>query len=282
MRIFGITQARHYCGAYSPEGGDAEGSATSFFDAHLATRKRVREGQSVFSQYRACSLRDAERNLFLSASHYRRCLDLMLPSASPWAHVTVYYGAWFAAHALLPMFGCAVVRRSVIDVGQMTPGRQSLRIRRIGSKPGQEASNYGGSHQNFWDLFYRAVVPLRQLVAPTIAFALKPVSQDPVWQIERRNEVNYDSLESMTLARAFDVTFSKAAFPASLPGALATQFQIFEGLLELTFAFAKKLGLQTDGVSQFWPGPLRHQIAAQIYGTQAPGLLRQTKKALVV
>ena len=124
MRIFGPSEAKHYCSSFGQSPGDAEKSLTDFRKNHLgAQRRSIREGTSLFEQYRDCSLRDVERSLFFAASHYRRSLDLMIRSCSPWAHVTLYYGTWYASQALLGMFGCVVFNRYVIDVDRGSPGQ---------------------------------------------------------------------------------------------------------------------------------------------------------------
>jgi len=234
----------------------------------------------LFDQYRSCSLREVERHLFFAVSQYRRCLDLMISSASPWAHVTIYYGSWYISRALLGMFGCTIFNRFVIDVQRNLPGNQELRIRRIGNNPGQQPTTYGGGHQRYWDLFYNAASSLRPMVPPKFAAALTPVSGDPIWQIDRRNKINYDSWEALNLSRDFQASFSQDTFPASLPGVIGTQFGIFEKLLELTFSFAKQFGFQTDALNSLGHvGSLSLSIRGLVYNSGAPGLVKKTLKS---
>ena len=159
MRIFGTTEAQHFVSAFGWSTGPSEGDINDFRANGIGARtRRIREGTPLFQEYRDCSLRNVERYLFLAASHYRRALDLMVVSSSPWAHVTLYYGHWNAAHALLGMFGCTVFKRKwVMDVHRGTPGQQVLRYRQIGTGAGQQSTRGSGSHEIFWDLFYRAV-----------------------------------------------------------------------------------------------------------------------------
>jgi hypothetical protein len=180
------------------------------------------------------------------------------------------------------MFGAVVFGRSVVDVSRGTPGRQELSIRRIGNGPGQEMTTYSGSHQRFWDFFYNAVSTLGPFVAPPLAIALNPISGDPIWQIAKRNEINYDSFAGLALTQDFAKTFSKATFPASLPGVLGTQFHVFEILLELTYSYASSFGLRTDALDGLGaPGGLRDRVKELVYRVKAPGLIAQTKKAAV-
>ena len=130
--MFSIQGAQHYCDQFQPVANIAQESLEDFDRRQAQTLRYIREGTSLFEEYRACALRDTERNLFLAASHYRRALDLMVPSSSHWAHVTLYYGSWFAAHSLLGMFGCQVLSNHVIEVAQSSPGDQRLLRLRIG------------------------------------------------------------------------------------------------------------------------------------------------------
>ncbi len=279
MMLFGIGEAKHYCASFSGTSGASMGSLKDFQATLLGGRVSVlRESTAIFQEFRDCSLRDVERSLLFSASQYRRALDLMTGSASPWAHVTLYYGSFYAARALLGMFGAVVFNnRFVVDVSRGTPGRQELNLR-------QESTTYSGSHQRFWDFFYTSVGSLRPFVAPRFAAVLTPVSGDPVWQIDRRNEVNYDSAVGLNLARDFAQTFSKTAFPGSLPGVLGTQFRVFETLLMLTYSYATEFGLQTDALNGLGtPGSLRDKVRTLVYNERSPALalIRQTRKSAV-
>ena len=242
--------------------------------------RTIREGTPLFQEFQDCSLRDVERSLFLAASHYRRALDLMIRSSSPWAHVTLYYGSWHTARALLGMFGCAVFGNSVIDVDRGSPGRQELHIWKIGA--GQGRTTYNSSHQRFWDFFYSAVRSLRPLVAPQYAAVLAPIAANPAWQSQRRNEINYDSFVGLDLARDFGNVFSQKTFPASLPGALGTQFGVCESLLTLASSYATDFGLMTDALDSLGqPGRLREKVGELVYGEKPPGLVRRTRKSSI-
>lgn len=283
MKLFGIAEANHYCSSFTPVTGDAERSLERFQDNYLTSPRFLKEGTPIFNQYRSCSLRDVERHLFFAVSHYRRCLSLMIPSASPWAYVTIYYGSWFVSRALLGMFGCAIFKKYVIDVKRNSPGNQELRLRRIGNQLGQQPTTYNGGHQRYWDLFYKAVATLRPMVPPKFAAILAPVGGDPIWQIDRRNLINYDSWEGLSLSRNFQISFTQATFPGSLPGILGTQFGILEALLELTFAFAKQFCFQTDTLNVLGhTGSLSDSIRSLIYNDDPPGLVRKTIKSALV
>ncbi len=282
MQLFGFLEAQHYCSSFSPEIGEAERSLIEFKRIQLNAIHSIKEGTPLFQQYRACALRDTERSLFLSISHYRRCLDLLIPSSSPWAHVTMYYGCWFAAKALLGMFGATIFDKVVIDVEKSSPSTQELCIRKIGNRTGEERTTYTGSHRQFWDLFYRTVSPLRLLVSPTLSFALLPISSNPTWQIERRNQVNYDTFQAINDICVFKSHFSSGSFPSTLPGFLRTQYTILENLLEIAFYFAGQLPLKTDALSSLSiPGARCDVLKNLIYSPKTPRLVLKTKKTLL-
>lgn len=153
-RIFSETEAEHFCSSFTSSFGVSENSI-EYFQQYILGDQRIiiREGTPQFNQFRDCILRETERLLFLAVSHYRRSLDLMIASSSPWAHVTLYYGAWYTAKALLSMFGCSIYYKVVIDVEKGEPGNQELLLRQIGNKSGQISTTYTTSHQKFWDFF---------------------------------------------------------------------------------------------------------------------------------
>ncbi len=283
MRIFGISAARYYCYSFTPYTGWAEKSPREFLRNHISGRNpTLREGSGIFEEFRACSLRDVERCLFLAASHHRRCLDLLTASAAPWAQVTAYYGSFYAAKALLGMFGATIFGYKVIDVSQSKPGQQALRIRSIGSGSGRQTTTYTGSHRRFWDLFYTSIPTLSTQVPSRLAYGLAPVSSNPIWQIEERNKVNYQTDLAIDLSVEFDQMFSKNSFPTSLPGALVTQYRIMEALVELAFIYSSKFSLNTDALDDLsGAGNLRDTVKNLIYHTYPPELVRKTNKSAV-
>lgn len=123
MQIFTLHEAADYCGSFHGLAGDPANSIDAFHQNHVGNRQRaMREGTALFAGFRDCSLRDVERSLFFAASMYRRSLDMMLASSASWAHVTLYYGAWYASRAILGMFGCTIFYHSVVDVGSGVSG----------------------------------------------------------------------------------------------------------------------------------------------------------------
>lgn len=284
LRIFGFREAKHFCSSYGGTVGISQDSLEEYQRLNLGNRRiDIREGSAVFEGFRDCLMREVERCLFMSASHYRRVLDMMLPSASHWAYVTLYYGSWYAAHGILAMFGCSKFKKTIVDVERGTPGTQILRQRRFGKKAGQYKSAGNGSHQVFWNAFYEAVRPLPPLIPSNLAIALRPVQNDPVWQIKNRNDINYDTHRGLQLALRFSQSFSKGNFPMSLPGILGTQFGILERLLEISFLFADRLEIATDAMRHLTSDyALRDAVRSLVYSDKPPALIRKTKKSKII
>lgn len=276
--MFSLRGATHYCGSFQSRPGIAQQSLEDFRQARLQRRSSIREGTSLFDEYRACSLRDVEGSLFLAASHYRRALDLMVPSSSHWAQVTLYYGAFFAARALLGMFGCGILNRHVIHVSQSSPGNQELRIERIGSGPDRYYVTEKGSHRQFWEIFYQTVPPVQSLVDVKFAAALAPISSSNTWLIEQRNNINYKTPDSLSIAEAFGKSFTEDRFPDSLPGTLQTQYRVSEGMLGASCSFARTFGLATDALNFLNSSASFAQVVKEyIYDSASPDLVSKTK-----
>jgi hypothetical protein len=81
------------------------------------------EGTAHFTAHRVSTLNAIERWLLFGVGDYRRALDMLIPSAAPWAHVTLYYSSFFAANAILGMFGVWVLGRVLRAlVSKVPPG----------------------------------------------------------------------------------------------------------------------------------------------------------------
>ena len=270
--------ATHYCGSFAPRAGDSERSLEDFVTSRLHRLSSISEGSELFAEYKACALRDVERSLFFSASHYRRALDLMIPSSAHWAQVTLYYGSLFAARALLGMFGCGVFGTRIVEVNQSIPKSQILNIKRLGNRANQYYVSSKGPHRRFWEIFYNFVPPISRLVEARLTAVLSPVAGNANWLIEERNKVNYDTSESVKSAETMR-SFDAARFPRSLPSALHTQYRICEGIFEVGFTFANQFGLQTDALDRLDPSAsLSKRVLNLVYDPVAPDLVEHSKK----
>ena len=277
MNVFSIRGAAYYCQNFQPVGNVLKESVEDFNRRQARNLRFLNEGSTLFEEYRACVLRDAERCLFLAASHYRRALDLMVPSSSHWALVTLYYGAWFAARALLGMFGCQVLSNHVIEVGQSTPGNQILERRGIGKGVNTFTFSRNGSHQRFWEAFYATVPHIVQFSDPQYAHLLAPILSDEMWLIDQRNRINYKSFDSIDFRDSFEASFSEQLFPSSLPGELNSQYSVCEGLLFISERFASDLLLATDALDTMNSNTsFRDTVRLHVYRPDVPNLVDQT------
>ncbi len=249
MVIFDETEAQYYCQNYNSTYGVLTESINDYYQRSLTTSQNLQEGTNKFDEFRCYLMREVERNLFLSAASFNISHRLMSSGFSSWNYITLYYGAFFSARALLGMFGVYLKTPSIaIDVSTGNVGNQSLRIRR--NRQLRNISTATGSHQMFWDFFYQAISPLHTYITDAkLRFALYPISSDPYWQICNRNDINYDTIKALNIIHNFETNFEKSQFPSSLPGALNTQFLITEALTLIAFQYAKKFNIKTDALS---------------------------------
>ena len=276
MKTFNILGAEYFCTNFQAMANVASDSLEDFNRKIPNNVTWINEGSARFEEYRSCALRDVERCLFLAGSHYRRALDLMIPSSSHWAQVTLYYGSWFAAQAILGMFGCRVFHKHVVEVSGTNPGTQQLRRWTVGKKQSQFQFNRDGSHQRLWEAFYGTVPQFRSFAEQNYAHLLSPIGNNTMWLIEQRNRINYNMVESLGLRDLFVDSFSTRTFPNSLPGELNTQYSVCEGLLMIGLSFAAQFKLNTDALNKLGPrGSIGEAIRRNIYWPATPKLVGQ-------
>lgn len=274
MNLFGIVEAKYYSSQFADSPGNALNSIDKYGESELPRVTSLKEGTAGFKSYRDCSLRETERCLFLAMSYYRRGLDLMIPAASSWAQVTLYYSSFFAARALLGMFGCWISNSGnlAVDAKLSAPGFQELEVHR------GKLSTYNGSHVRFWDLFYATVHSLSPWLDSSLKISLEPVGGQVDWLCRSRNEVNYNSFEACHLSASFQSSFNASRFPESLPGSLNTQFVIAEGLVSIASKYAAEFGLATDALNALQPKNSRKAKLRQlIFRVRPPRLQRKAK-----
>lgn len=240
MRLFDITQAQYFCRpvqSYTP----GQGQSLAGFHSNLRM-PRLTEGSNYFDVHRVSLLNSVERWILFGVADYRRALDMFIPSNAPWAHVTLYYSSFFAANAILGMFGAWVHVERLVDVEQGTPSTQILRVGRRGRV--QSPSGYYGSHRIFWDLFYEGCNTISPWVPNELQSATMPVNNDRVWQITARNEVNYDMFNAFDGAMLLSTSFNPKKL-RSLSGSLGQQLEVTEGMLKLALYFANLFGVSS-------------------------------------
>jgi len=244
MKLFGKTAAKHFCGAFDPRQPSV--AIEELFVRSLAKRSvPFVESEPLFQSYRSNLLRNSDRNFFLGVSGFRRALDMFTPSAVAWANTSLYYAGFFAAQAILGMHGCWVpgpIRRRRVVVGPVkeSPGAQAIAVENA------FPSSYTGSHQVFWDVYYKAMTPLATWAKPEHGSAVLPISNNPLWSIERRNKYNYRSFDSFLLMNRCRSGFQANRFPTTLEPDVAGQFDLTKALLLYCADSAQEHGLETD------------------------------------
>lgn len=268
MRVFDIAEARHFC---RPLAAHVPGTGQSLAAFHNNLRAtRLTEGTTDFDVHRVSLLNAVERWILFGVADYRRALDMFIPSNAPWAHVTLYYSSFFAANAILGMFGAWVHFERLVDVDHGSANNQVLRITRRVQSP----SGYKGSHRVFWDLFYEGCNTISPWVPSTLQSTTAPVNNDRIWQITARNEVNYDMFRAFEGATFIETSFNPKKL-RSLHGPLAQQLEVTEGMLKLALYFANEFGVSSFAYEGLGTGT-RAKILRALVTKVPPGLTTQS------
>jgi hypothetical protein len=268
MRLFDITEAKHFCRPLAAHVPGVGQSLPAFHEGIQTTR--LTEGTAHFEAHRVSLLNAVERWILFGVADYRRALDMLIPSNAPWAHVTLYYSSFFAANAILGMFGAWIHLKRLVDVELGTAHGQVLRITRRVHSP----SGYRGSHQVFWDLFYEGCNTISPWVPSEFQSMASPVNNDRVWQIEARNEANYDMFRAFEAAMLFETSFKPKKL-RSLHGPLAQQLEVTEGMLKLALHFARSFGVSSFAYDGLESGT-RSKVLRALVTKAPPGLVTQS------
>jgi hypothetical protein len=268
MRLFDIAEARHFC---RPLLAHVPGTGQSLVAFHKNLRTpRLTEGTQYFEVHRVSLLNAVERWILFGVADYRRALDMFVPSNAPWAHVTLYYSSFFAANAILGMFGAWVHFQRLVDVDNGAVANQILRITRGVKSP----SGFDGSHQKFWDFFYEGCNAISPWVPAELQGATQPVNNNRVWQITARNEVNYDMFTAFDGAIRLIATFNPKKL-RSLSGPLAQQLEVTEGMLKLALYFANSFAVTSFAYEGLGIGG-RSKVLRSLVTRVPPGLVTQS------
>lgn len=254
LQLLSVEEAAHFCRPIAP----GVAYKTSVLKQYLAglpkQDAKFTQPSADFELLRAILLADAERSLFLATSNFRRAHDLLRVGSAGWCLTTLYYAAFHAAESILAMFGGFVDRDlGTIEVVNGTPGKQELMVfRKKGSRRWPYRigilTTFSGTHDVFWDVFFKAVVGLRSFVGNEIAEGLRPVSGDPRWLTITRNDVNYSPLVSLTLSNEFAQRYKIRDFPGCLPARLADTHSTAYNLVRAAHDFARQIKLKTDAL----------------------------------
>jgi hypothetical protein len=276
MRLLDLPQAQHFCRP-APAIVAAVGtqSLRTFHDSIPKNVTVISEGHMHFQVHQINVLASVDQWLLFATAHYRRAMDMLVPASAPWAQVTLYYSSFFAANAILGMFGGWIGQARngmrVVDVEHAIPGTQELRIHRKLSSPNGAA----GSHRAFWDFFYDAVASIAAWAPNLLASALSPVNGDFAWQISERNDVNYDMFNAWAAAKLFHGTFRSSRL-TSLSGPLQLQFEASERLIKLALQFATDVGLATRALEGCGQIGTVVQVRKRLGAQRPPQLVTQS------
>ena len=273
MNLFDLPQAKHFC---TPFGASAPTRQQSLHAFHAALSRQVlQEGRTDFDVHRTNVLKSAEQWILYSVTNYRRAVEMLVPGSAPWAHVTLYYSSFYAANAILAMFGGWVAVTSqgerVVEVEDGTPHSQRLRVHRRLKSPNRAR----GSHRQFWDFFYDSVASLVAWTPGHLSRALTPSTGDYDWQIVPRNEVNYDMFHAWRSSAELGAGFDRSNL-ASLTGRIALQLEATEYMVRLAEHFAGELSLHSFGIVQTGDGRSRRQAQRHLATQKPPNVWRQS------
>ena len=268
MRLFDITEAQHFCRALPAHAPGTGQSLPSFHDK-LGVIRLV-EGTPYYDVHRISLLNAVERWILFGIADYRRALDMLIPSNAPWAHVTLYYSSFFGANAILGMFGVWVHFDRLVDVENGVAGNQVLRI----TKKARAPSGHRGSHQVFWDFFYEGCKTISPWVPNELQQVTVPVNNDRIWQINARNEANYDMFSAFDGAIRLSSSFNPKKL-RSLRGPLAQQLEVTEGMLKLAIHFADGFAVSSFAYEGLGTG-LRAKVLRALVMKAPPGLTNQS------
>jgi hypothetical protein len=234
MRLFEYTQAQHFC---KPLPAYQQGVGQSLTNLYRGSAsKTVRESTQDFNIHRVSLLNNVERGILFGVSQYRRALDMFTPSNAAWSQVSLYYSSFFAANAILGMYGAWIGHGYSADVESGIPNHQVIQVHKKNLKG---PSGFRGSHEVFWDLYYEGSTSFAPWVPTLLSEAIAPVNNNRTWQISSRNSVNYD------MAQAFDASVLLNSNPrpkdlSQYGGSLGQQREVTETILSLAIHFAKE------------------------------------------
>jgi hypothetical protein len=269
MRLFDYTQAQHFCKPLPVHVPGIGQSLASLYGN--STTHQLREGTSAFEIHRVSLLNNVERWILFGVGQYRRAFDMFIPSNAAWAQVTLYYSSFYAANAILGMFGVWIHLNHWADVESGLSPHQIISIHRRAQGP---PSGYKGSHRKFWDLYYEACTSFAPWVPVELAEAITPINNDRIWQISARNEVNYDMAFAFDASLLMDATGNPKRLD-EYGGPLGQQREVTEKTLQLAVHFANEFQVSSFPFEGLHGGPRQRALRALVT-KPAPGLVTQS------
>lgn len=110
--------------------------------------------------------------------------DPEFPKSNGWMSIRIYYGAFFAAHSLLRIFGesCSylnsdcvkeinkVLRKQLPSSQMIKKGNYIIKLTKQGGSIQLDADTIDSSHAGLWDCFYELLTKLENSIASTTLF----------------------------------------------------------------------------------------------------------------
>jgi hypothetical protein len=196
---------------------------------------------------------------------------MFVPTNAAWAQVTLYYSSFYAANAILGMFGAWIHLEHWADVESGIAPHQIIAIHKRKQGP---PSAYSGSHRKFWDLYYEACTTFAPWVPVDLTEATTPVNNDRIWQISARNEVNYDMAFAFDASLLLDSTGNRKKLD-EYGGPLGQQREVTEKTLRLAVHFANEFKISSFPFVGLHSGPRSKALRALVMKS-APALLTQS------
>jgi hypothetical protein len=199
------------------------------------------EGDAMFTEFVCCSLRDADRWLFLAGAKMAPWTTSLRIASAHWLLVSLYYAAFSSANAISHMLGVVPFRKKRLAVGVVRerPGSQAIAVEKL---PKAE----GGSHGQFWDDFYMRAERLAAILPEELeahSFALQCPEGEPHWLSGIRNRYNYQPSQADVLRQSARVVRRR---PLEFSGDLERVARIAAGLFSIGIGLRRSIGLETD------------------------------------
>jgi hypothetical protein len=243
MKVLSFTAARHFASNYSGDQQSRTKHLEDLFASLPVKLVSIDEGTSEFEAIRDGILRHSERSALMATACYLRALENLRPGSAFWASTGLYYSCFFAARAVLGLFGCWFgSAKSWVDVSDSTPGSLKLGYH----KTHYNKSLNGGSHQIFWHAYYAAAPGIANWVGPSAAAALVPVNAQESWLIDNRNYVNYRSLDAFALADNYIASYDATKIPGCLPAPILPMLTVSRAFFSLLQELLTQVNLATD------------------------------------
>jgi len=170
--------------AFSACNGESRRLASEDVRSRVLTLSSVSKTPQPFwsDTLKNCLLTEAEMLLDRALYHICAGNSLVWEGKLTWAIVTFYYSSFFAVHALVRLQDESLVRiqNRYYRVRAGRPGSNDFDIRSVAN---------GRSHQAIWNLYHHLY---SKFPWPTGEFLPITSPADPLWDIGRRSDANYD------------------------------------------------------------------------------------------